>query len=55
MTTELAERVETVYDDKFAWPLGLVLLLVVAETFLNEAPRRRKPGDKAAGEVPRAA
>jgi Ca-activated chloride channel family protein len=41
MTTELAERVETVYDDKFAWPLGLALLLVLLETFLNEAPRRR--------------
>lgn len=43
MTTELAERVETVYDDKFAWPLGLALLLIVIETFVNEAPRRARP------------
>ncbi len=42
MTSELAERVETVYDDKFAWPLGLALVLLVIETFLNEAPRRRR-------------
>jgi Ca-activated chloride channel family protein len=43
MTSELAERVETVYDDKFAWPLGLALILLVIETFLNEAPRRFRP------------
>jgi Ca-activated chloride channel homolog len=43
MTTELAERVETVYEDKFAWPLSLALVLVVIETFLNEAPTRKAP------------
>lgn len=43
MTTELAERVETVYDDRFVWPLSVALALVVAETFVNEAPRRPAP------------
>lgn len=54
MTTELAERVETVYDDKFAWPLGLSLLLLAIETFINEAPRRRIPAALPAKEARRA-
>lgn len=54
MTTELAERVETVYDDKFAWPLGLALFLIVIETFLNEAPRRRAQAALPPREVRRA-
>lgn len=43
MSEELSERVETVYEDKFAWPLGAALLLLLADAFLNEAPRRRPP------------
>ena len=42
MTEELAERVETVFEDKYGWPLGLAILLVVIETFLPEAPKRTK-------------
>jgi Ca-activated chloride channel family protein len=43
MTTELSERVETVYDDKFAWPLSAAVLLLVGETMLGDAPLRRPP------------
>jgi len=35
--------VETVYADVYMYPLGLALLLVLAETFVNEAARRSKP------------
>lgn len=41
MTQELAEKVETVYADVFFYPLGLVLLLIVAETFVPLIRRRR--------------
>ena len=40
MTEELSERVETVFEDKYVWPLGLAILLVIADTFVPEAPRR---------------
>jgi Ca-activated chloride channel family protein len=43
MTEELSERVETVYADVYAYPLALALLLLVAETSIPEAPRRRRP------------
>ncbi len=40
MKSELAERVETVYADVYAYPLGLAILLLIAEVFLSDAPRR---------------
>jgi Ca-activated chloride channel family protein len=40
MTEELSERVEVVYEDQFVWPLSLALVLLVAEAFLNDAPKR---------------
>lgn len=43
MTGELSERVETVYADVYLWPLGLSLLLLFAETFIPETPRRPRP------------
>ncbi len=43
VTEELSEKVETVYADVYMYPLGLALLLVLLETFVNEAPRRIKP------------
>jgi len=43
MTEELSERVETVYADVFYYPLLLALLLLVAETFVNETPPRPRP------------
>lgn len=43
VTEELSEKVETVYADVYMYPLGLALLLVLVETFINEAARRSKP------------
>jgi Ca-activated chloride channel family protein len=40
MTSELGERVETVYADIYFIPLGLAIALLVAEVFLGEARRR---------------
>lgn len=40
MKSELAERVETVYADIYFYPLGLAILLLIAEVFLTDAPRR---------------
>lgn len=41
MKSELAERVETVYADVFAYPLGLAILLLVLEVFIGDARARR--------------
>ena len=41
MTTELGERVESVYADVFHYPLGLAIVLLVAEALLGEVARRR--------------
>jgi Ca-activated chloride channel family protein len=35
VTEELSEKVETVYADVYMYPLGLALLLVLVETFVN--------------------
>lgn len=40
MKSELAERVETVYADVFAYPLGLAILLLILEVFIGEARAR---------------
>jgi Ca-activated chloride channel family protein len=42
MREELSERVETVYAEEYAWPLGLAVVLLVADAMLGEAPRRRR-------------
>ena len=39
MTQELSERVETVFAEEYAWPLGLSLALLVAEGLLPDAPK----------------
>jgi Ca-activated chloride channel family protein len=44
MREELSERVETVYAEEYAWPLGLAVVLLVADALLGEAPRRRRLG-----------
>jgi hypothetical protein len=41
MTEELSERVETIYADVYAYPLGLALLLVLLEAFIPEASTRK--------------
>ena len=42
MREELSEKVETVYAEEYAWPLGLATLLLICEALLSEAPRRRR-------------
>jgi Ca-activated chloride channel family protein len=42
MREELSEKVETVYAEEYAWPLGLAVLLLIAEALVGEAPRRRR-------------
>jgi Ca-activated chloride channel family protein len=41
MKGELAERVENVYADIYYYPLGLALVLLLAEALVPESPRRR--------------
>jgi Ca-activated chloride channel family protein len=48
MSEELSERVETVYADVYMYPLGLALLLLIVETFVPEARRRKTPLELAA-------
>jgi len=40
MKTEYGERVETVFADIYYYPLGLAILLLIAEVFLTDAPLR---------------
>jgi Ca-activated chloride channel family protein len=42
MREELSEKVETVYAEEYAWPLGIAVVLLIVEAFLGEAPRRRR-------------
>jgi Ca-activated chloride channel homolog len=42
MREELSEKVETVYAEEYAWPLGLSLLLLCAEAAIDEAPPQKK-------------
>ena len=42
MREELSEKVETVYAEEYAWPLGVALLLLMVEAAIDEAPRRRR-------------
>jgi len=41
MTEELSERVETVYADVYAYPLGVALFCIALEAFIPEVRRRR--------------
>jgi Ca-activated chloride channel family protein len=40
MRDELSEKVETVYAEEYAWPLGAAILLLIVEALIGEAPRR---------------
>jgi len=40
MKSELAEKIETVYADVYFYPLGLAILLLLAEALLTDAPLR---------------
>jgi Ca-activated chloride channel homolog len=48
MHDELSEKVETVYAEEYAWPLGLAVVLLVVEALIGEAPRRQRAAGKAA-------
>ena len=41
MREELAERVETAFDEEYMWPLGLAVLLLAIEGLVPEAPLPR--------------
>jgi Ca-activated chloride channel family protein len=43
MREELSEKVQTVYAEEYAWPLGLAVLLLIVEGLLGEAPKRPSP------------
>ncbi|MBX3191318.1 MAG: VWA domain-containing protein [Labilithrix sp.] len=43
MREELAERVETAFDEEYMWPLGVAVLLLVIEGVVPEAPLPRLP------------
>jgi Ca-activated chloride channel family protein len=49
MREELSEKVETIYAEEYAWPLGLAVLLLLADAFLGDAPRRRHALGEARG------
>ena len=38
MKEELAEHVETAFDEEYAWPLGIAVLLLIVEGLVPEAP-----------------
>lgn len=40
MSQELSERVETVFAEEYAWPLGLALVLLFIEALLPDAPAK---------------
>jgi Ca-activated chloride channel family protein len=42
MREELSEKVETVYAEEYAWPLGAAVILLLAEALLSEAPWRKR-------------
>lgn len=42
MSDELSERVETVYSDIYAWPLGVGVALLFIDTWLGEVRRRKR-------------
>jgi Ca-activated chloride channel homolog len=42
MREELSEKVETVYAEEYAWPLGAAVILLILDALIGEAPRRRR-------------
>ena len=43
MREELAERVETAFDEEYMWPLGAAVVLLVVEGLVPEAPLPKRP------------
>ena len=42
MREELSEKVETVYAEEYAWPLGAAVILLLAEALIGESPWRKR-------------
>jgi Ca-activated chloride channel homolog len=42
MREELSERVETIYAEEYAWPLGIAVVLLLVEGLIGDAPRRKR-------------
>jgi Ca-activated chloride channel family protein len=42
MREELSEKVETVYAEEYAWPLGAAVVLLFIDMLIGEAPRRKR-------------
>ena len=51
MRDELSEKVETVYAEEYAWPLGVAVVLLIVEALIGEAPRRRGASKRRAGKT----
>jgi Ca-activated chloride channel homolog len=47
MRDELSEKVETVYADEYAWPLGAAVIFLVVEAMIGDAPKRKRPVEAA--------
>ncbi len=43
MREDLAERVETAFDEEYGWPLGIALVLLFVEAMVPEAPLPKRP------------
>jgi Ca-activated chloride channel family protein len=43
MREELAERVETAFDEEYMWPLGAAVILLIVEGLVPEAPLPKLP------------
>jgi Ca-activated chloride channel family protein len=42
MREELSEKVETVYAEEYAWPLGAAVVLLMIDMLIGEAPKRKR-------------
>ena len=51
MRDELSEKVETVYAEEYAWPLGGAVLLLIVEALIGEAPRRDRDAKRKSGKA----
>jgi Ca-activated chloride channel family protein len=52
MREELSEKVETVFAEQYAWPLGICVLLLLIEASISEAPRKASARKRAVSAGP---
>jgi Ca-activated chloride channel homolog len=53
MSSELSEKVETVYADVYGYPLGLAILLLIVEVFVGQGPKHKTRTRNPDGPAPR--